>query len=643
MQRFGSSKVLDKISRDLLLDYLLSTSNVENVIGIPLIEQVNGSVTALSRRTNPSSNHILLEELDYAIFHQLDPHAISVTRINLPNTAIQLLKSTTLLNVEPLKADHITTYITRALHHFGPFLGASSNSFVQYVGWVSKFLEWLRNSPLDNIPHDHLHQHPLLPIHSGELQPISSGVFSANHTHISDGLVQLLQRLGLPFLHPQVSVSAQKYLDPHLKSLSNPCHVLTSLPPLHQGLSDKEIHSLQDYIQSHQWTIKRDHNMLAILKELPIYNHMVPFNPSLPQPSNSVTNYLTEWSSIPSGFTIRVVAPDIALLPMIPNTFFTSQLDLVQVLDQTLGITSNLDLLQLVIHNFQFQPPNLQARFLEHLSTMHILPSTSLSHLRSIPFVLSADQQLHAPQTLVDPTDRLADLLPSNSPHLPQYQTPLQQMMVKSLRSLSLLPNTLSMEIFEEIVSVIIREQATQLSNALLDFLDDDMVSWSIPNLLLDTPWLDTNKGLSSPASSHGHHFAKLCNRVLPLLKRAKRIQSQRLLHALHWDKPPVLQVVVTQFKALVNEGKPSCPELFPVTSFLGSHLKELSRSGQLHELEQFVKGRSWVPTHGSLTSTTFAIFKQDFIIRPFKQITLLFADDKDARSFLQAMGCMEE
>jgi len=336
------------------------------------------------------------------------------------------------------------------------------------------------------------------------------------------------------------------------------------------------------------------------------------------------------------------VAPDVTLLPIIPNTFFTSELPPVQILDQTLKVTSRVDIFELAICNFQSQLPDLQARFLEQLVTMYI-PSGSISPLKSIPFILGADGQLHAPQTIVDPTGKLANLLPPDSPHLPQYQTTIQHRMVDSLRSLSLLPNTLTMEIFQEIVDVIMEKQDTQLSNLLLDFLDGD-TTWSIPNLLLNSPWLDTTHGLSSPAGSRDHHFAELCNYALPLLRRVRRIQSQRLLHALHWDTPPALQVVITQFKALVGKGSPSCPELFPVTAFLGSHLGELSTSGYLEELKQFIKGKSWVPTHGSkLASTVFAIFKQDLVISPFKHITSRFADDRDARSFLQAMGCTEE
>ena len=643
MQKLGTSIALDRNKRHVVLDYLLSTGKVENIIGIPLVEQVDGSVVALSRKTNTSPNHVLLDEQDQVVFCRFDPCAISITRTNLPSTVVQLLKSTTLLDVEPLEADHIINYITHALRYFGPFPGASSGASTEYISWVSEFFEWLQVSPLENILRSRLHEYCLLPVNSGQLKPISSGVFSTNHTHINGGLVQLLQRLGLSFLHPGISALALKYLDPYLKSLNNPHYVLTSLPPLPQSLSGPEIDSLQDYILSHKWTIQKDQAVLAVLRALPIYNHMVPSNLPLPQASGSTTNYLAEWSTIPDGVVIQVVAPDVTLLPIVPNTFFTSQLSLVQVLDQTLGTTSNLDVLQLVIHHFQSQPPELQTKFLEQLSTMHI-PSTSLSHLQSIPFILGADGQFHAPKTLVDPTNRLANLLPPDSPHLPQYKTTLQQQMVDNLRSLSLLPNTLTVGIFQEIVGIVTNKQDSQLSDLLLDFLDDDTIPWSIPNLLLDCPWLNTTHGLSSPANSHDYCFAELCNHVLPLLKRAKRIQSQKLLHALHWNKPPTLQVVVAQFKALVSEGNPSCPELFPVTSFLGSHLEELSGGSHLQELQQFVKGRSWVPTTGStLTSATFAIFKQDFVIHPFKQITSLFADNRDARSFLQAMGCMEK
>jgi len=621
-----------------LLEYLLSTGKVENIVGIPLIEQVDCSVVALSKRSSASPNHVLLEEPDWVIFHQFDPRAISVTRTNLPPTAIELLKSTAVLDVELLDTNHVMDYVNHALQHFGPFTGASSSVSHEYIGWISNFFEWLQCSPLEGTLYSHLHECSLLPVNGGQLKPISSGVFSVHHTN--GELVQLLQNLGLFFLHPGVSAPAQKYLDSHLKSLNNPLHTLNSLPPLHQGLSDQDICSLQDYILSHKWAIQQDQAVLSILRTLPIYKCMVPSNLSLPQLDNSMTNYLMEWSDIPNGIVMRVVAPDITLLPIIPNTFFTSQLSLAQVLDQRLGVTSNLEILQLVIHNFQSQPPELQAKFLEQLTIGHI-PSTSLSHLQSIPFILCADGQLHTPKMLVDPIDKLAKLLPPDSSRLPQYQTTLQQRMINNLRSLHLLPKTLTTEIFQEIIGIIMKKQDTQLSTLLLNYLDDNSTSWSIPNLLLDKPWLNTTRGLLSPAESHDHHFAGLCNRVLPLPRRLERIQSQKLLQALCWNVPPALPVVVDQFKALVSEENPSCPELFSVASFLGSYLEELSRTGHLQVLEQFVKGRSWVPTSGStLASTTFAIFEQDVIIRPFRQVISLFADNKDARSFLQAMGC---
>ena len=625
-----------------MLDYLLSTGKVENIIGIPLVEQVDGTVVALSRRTDTSPNHVLLEELDRVVFRQFDPQAISIAGTDLPGTAIQLLKSTTLLDVEPLGINHVTSYVDYALCYFGPFPGAPSNIPDQYIHWVSGFFEWLQCSPLEKILRSHLHGCSLLPVNSGQLKPISSGVFSTTHAHLSDGLVQMFQSLGLFCLHPGISALAQQYLEPYLKPLNNPHHVLTSLPPLHQRLSDSDIHSLQDYILSHRWAIQKDQVTKAILKTLPIYNHMVPSDVSY-QSGNSMINYLTKWSSIPDGVDIWVVAPNITLLPVVPNVFFTSQLPLLQVIDQTLGVKSALDIIQLMVHYFKTQPPTLQANFLEQLSTMHI-PSTSLSHLQSIPFVVGADGQFHAPQMLVDPASRLANLFPPHSPRLPQYQTTIQQRMVDSLRSLSLLPKTLTMEIFQEVVGIIMDKQDTQLSNLLLDFLDDDSTSWLIPDLLLDHPWLDTTQGLLPPANSHDHRFTKLCNRVLPLPRRAKRIQSRRLLSGLCWNKPPTLQVIVAQFKALVSEGDSSCPEIFSVISSLGSCLEELSEGGHLQELQQFTKGRSWVPTNGStLTSTAFAILEQDIVIPPFKQITPQFAGDKNAKFFLQKMGCTEK
>jgi len=635
---------LERSRRHVLLDYLLSTGEVGNIIGIPLIEQVNGSVIALSQKMDTSPNHVLLEEQDQIVFCQFDPQAISIAAVDLPDTTIQLLKSTTLLNVESMGVHHVLSYIDQALYYyFGPPPGTSSIVSDQYVHWVSGFFEWLLCSSLEKILCGHLCNQSLLPVNSGQLKSISSGVFSSKYTHISDGPVQVLQDIGLSCLDPGISVLAQKYLDPFLKSLNNPHDVFTSLPPLYQGLSDLEICSLQDYILSHKWAVQKDQAVVAILRTLPIFQHMVPSNTSFLGSGGSVTNYLIEWSSIPDGVDIRVVAPSITLLPVLPNTFFTSQLPLVQIVDQALEIKSTFDILQLVIDHFQPQSLDLQSKFLKQLSIMHI-PSTSLSSLQSIPFVLGADGQFYAPQMLVDPTSRLANLLPPNSPHLPLYQGALQQEMVDNLRSLSLLPKTLTMDIFQEIVGVIVDNKDTQLSTLLLDFLDDDTMSWSMPDLLLDSSWLDTTDGLSPPAGSHDHHFAELCNHVLPLPKRVKKIQSQKLLHALCWNTPPALQVIVTQFKALVIEGNPSCPELFPVTSFLGSHLEELSRSGCLQELEQFTKGKNWVPTNGSiLTSTTFAIFRQDLIIPPFKQVISLFADNGDVRSFLQAMGCMEE
>ena len=598
---------------------------------------MDGSIVSLSRREGASPNHVLLGPEDQEVFRHFDPRAILVT--TLPSTAISHLKSTTVLDVEPLKADHVISYVGRAPSYFGTPSGISDG----YVGWVSKFIEWIRCSPLENALRGWLHYYPLLPVNGSQFKTVSDGVFSPKHAYISDGLVQFLQQLGFSFLRPGISDLAQQYLDPHLKSLDNPRQVLTSLPSFDQGLSTSDVSSLQDYILSHRHVIQNDQVVRPILRKLPIYNHMNPTNPSLPETSYPARNYSTSWSRIPDGLEIRVVAPDIPLLPISPSIFFTSHLPLVQTLDPILGITSTTDILELAIYNFQSQPPQLQARFLDQLTTTYI-PTNSLSRLQSIPFLLGADGRLHAPQTLVDPTSRFTNLLPPDSPHLPQHQTTLQHKIIASLRLLSLLPNTLTMEIFQEIVNIIVTKQDTRLSNSLLDFLDDDTASWSLPNLLLDHRWLETTSGLSSPRESHGHQFAELCNNVLPILNRARKIQSSRLLRALCWDTPPPLHVVIAQFKALVSKRDPFCPELLPVTSFLGSCLGELSGSGQLQELEQFIKGRSWVPTHGStLTSTTFAIFKQGLAFRPFQYITSRFADDRNARAFLQVMGCKEE
>ena len=631
---------MNRDGRHLLLDYLLSTGRTENLIGIPLIERVDGSVIALSQRTDTSPTYVILGEQDYKVFHEFTPHAVPSTGTNPPGTITHLLKSTSLLNVEQLGVDHVISFIARASSHFGPFTGASSNNFIQYVSWVSRFFEWLQCSPLENVLSGHLHKYPLLPIQSGELKPVSSCTFSMDHTCASNGLVGLLQDLGLSFLHPEVSTLAQKYLDPYLKSLNNPCHVFASLSSLHQTLSDQEIHILQDYILLNRWSIQKNPTIWTTIQNLPIFNHMVPLlSPPL---HSTTTNYSTTWSTIPAGVTLRVVASDITLLPMIPNTFFTSQLSLAQVFDQALGITSNIDIFQLAIDHFQSQPSDLQARFLELFSTLHI-PSTTLSQLKSIPFLLGADGNLHAPQALVDPTNRLANLLPPHSSHLPQYQTVLQQKMVSKVKSLGLLLNFPTVEIYQEIIDVIIGKQDTELSKSLLDFLDNDSVSQSIPDLLLHQKWLDTTHGFSSPADSYSQQFAELCNHVSPILRRTKRIQSQELLHALCWDSSPPLQVVVAQFKVLVSEENTSCPELSHVISFLGSHLEELSGGGYLEELKQFVEGRSWVPTYGStLTSTAFAIFREDHIIHPFKPIRAQFIDTEDKKSFLQKMGCME-
>ena len=641
MQKFDTSVTLDRSKRGHLLEYLLSTGKIENIVGIPLIEQVDGSIVPLSRREDTSPNHVLLGPRDQEVFCHFDPRAILVA--TLPSTAIPHLKSTTLLDVEPLKADHVMSYVGHAPSYFGPPTGTSYGISDRYTDWVSKFLEWIRRSPLENALRSWLHNYPLLPVNGGQLKAVSDGVFSPKHTYTNDGLVQFLQRLGFSFLHPGISDPAQQHLDPHLKSLDNPRHVLTPLPSFDQGLSTTDVSFLQDYILSHRYAVQKDQVVRPILRKLPIYNHMNPANSSLPEPSNPVSNYSTSWSKIPDGLEIRVVASGILLLPITPSTFFTSHLALVQILDSTLGITSNTDILELAIHHFQSQPPELQARFLDQLTTTHI-PRGSLSNLQSIPFLLGADGRFHAPQSLVDPTSKFANLLPPNSPHLPQHQTTLQHKIIASLRHLSLLPSAFTMKIFQEIVDVIVANQDTRLSNSLLDFLDDDTTSWSLPNLLLDHKWLETTNGLSSPNGSHGHQFAELCNNVLPILKRARRIQSLRLLRALHWDTPPSLRVVVEQFKALVSKRDLSCPELFPVMSFLGSNLGELSRSGHLQGLEEFVRGRSWVPTHGSTsTYTLFAIFRQDLAFHPFKPITSRFADDEEARSFLQAMGCKEE
>ena len=204
---------IDEVSRasetdkGLLLDYLLSTKNVSNVRGLPLVPVAVGLRVTISNAPG-APVYTILTRSKFEIFGPCDDSAIPLHRLPR-HVADTLLESGPLsVNVQRLNIERITDCLSRHSNRLNsdPLENKTDPSAVR---WLSSFWEWFDSYELKDQLFPQVRNPSLLPSMKG-LRRADSALFQLRGEHHAYTMGYLA--LGVPFFPREFSEPTHEVL-----------------------------------------------------------------------------------------------------------------------------------------------------------------------------------------------------------------------------------------------------------------------------------------------------------------------------------------------------------------------------------------------------------------------------------------------
>ena len=623
----------------VVLEYLLSTDNFLNIIGLPFIKTVSGRTAVLSAlNSQPPTTYTMLDHKEFYVFGSCSDDLI-ISLKDLPQSVAKSLQlhGPKFINVENLDPERIVEYLTLYPNQLSP--GRAT------VQWLSIFWVWMSTYSDKTALYPKIKSLLILPSTQG-LRKAETALFKSLGEHPIN--IRHLSSLGVAFLDAGVTKAAQDIIASHglLESISNIHVLLDSLP------SDPSILSLN---QDASQTILRfisakapaactssrgsfNEEQIHRLKKLPIYPVLIP---------SDTTSPTINRTSIPDGYSIRsIFKPN--FLPIIENIvfveaqFFPSSL-LEYLQPDIRDPLSDVQFLALTLEHFIAQSVSLQAAVLQHLVRYrHQMPPSLLSSLVEIPFVACIDGLKRKPGEVVDPTSPIACLYEGDSARQARTANGSEQAIVGSLRLLQLMQHALTIPMIQERIGFISVNHSSptsiNLSRSLLAIIQSTHFDCSRLSLVPGQKWLPTHQGLCTPQECHdgGRNQQNLFDEVLGVLEQG--IQLPHSLRSLFgWDQPIKIATIIEQF----NRGLNKIDEAFEKVVDIIKELSERDCShSDLATLRSITAERKWVPTSKKqLVRMIDAAFSLPIAEAGFEQI--LFISQK-ACKFLSDLGCSE-
>jgi hypothetical protein len=216
----------------VILKYLLSTKNLDNIIKLPLIPLVNGRFVALSKASNSLNViHTLLGKAECEVFGPHDKTAIALHKFDQRVAKLLESQGPGCLNVRCLTVE---TVIQLLEAHTKSLVGTSLAGAT--VRWLSMFWDWVGKWKFKKNAYPMMVQLHLLPTSIG-LCVLGHPTFAKPPTNPE--LTSLLEMLGISFLHADLSARAINVL----KSFKSFCNI-RHLPDLLDGFFSEHTDSL---------------------------------------------------------------------------------------------------------------------------------------------------------------------------------------------------------------------------------------------------------------------------------------------------------------------------------------------------------------------------------------------------------------
>lgn len=625
----------------VILEYLLSTDNVLNIVGLPFIKTVSGRVAVLTAlNSQPPKTYTMLDRGEIGVFGSCDDDSI-VTLKDLPSHVAKSLQSRgpKFINVENLGSERIVEYLT---------LYPTRLVLERAVRWLSIFWVWMSTYSDRTDLYSKIKHLFILPTTHG-LKTAETLLFKSRGEHPVN--IQHLSSLGVVFLDAGVSEPAQAVIASHglLKIINQDIHtLLDSLPSDPSTLSlDKgaPLHILR-FISARapaacasQGSFNED--QIQRLKKLPIYPVLV---------SSDTTSPIYNWTSIPDGYSIRTTVRP-SFLPVIEKIVFaeaqlltSSLLGYIQP-DHSYPL-SEAQFLALTFEHFTAQSTSLQAVVLQYVvNRQRQLPPSLLSSLVEIAFVVSIDGSKRKPGEVVDPASPIACLFEGDSARQVRMVNGSEQAIVRSLQSMRLMQHTLTISMIEERIGFISDNHSSpssiNLSRSLLAVIQSTHFDCSGLSLVPGQKWLPTDRGLCVPEECRDgeRNRRDLFDEVLGVLEQGIQIPHS-LRSAFNWDRPIETTTIIKQLDQVLNK-----IQVDDTHEKVVEIIKELSgrdcSDSDLVTLRSITAERKWVPTSsGQLARTIDTVFSLSVAEAGFEQV--LYISTK-ARKFLFDLGCSEE
>ncbi|KAJ7186780.1 hypothetical protein C8R46DRAFT_279690 [Mycena filopes] len=663
-------QTLDASDRTALLKFLLINNQLENVVGLPLVPLVNAGFLAPIRCGNGVPTHTMMDQAECEIFKTLENSAVSLPAI--PDHLRELFRAQgpSTLNVANLSPERVSTYLNSSPLGFDLSDRHEGKIDDAVVVWLSAFWSWLGTWPARDSLLPHIRMLCVVPTNAS-LESPEFGVFS--ELGAEPPLVNVFRALGLQFLHPAFSADARKGLTYYplvLKGLGD-IHLVLDRIKFGQDLRLDKVdeyslskHVLDCVFQSSQQR-PLDENQRRKLRSLPIFPLLSPSEvttteksprvlsafklPSLHRKSKSVA--LPKLGHIPDDVTVLgIPSGNTVLLPDVKSVVYLdgAHVDLAllpQLTPSNNTPLSGIDILALAVEHFALQSKGLRISFLDHMvRNRDSLPPSLLKSLQKAVFIPVVDGTLQSPERCIDPTK--SDLVAIYSENKDRIPTMVGEdlLVLRHLRSLGLLPATITLDIIAERIQYISSRSALAesrlLAVQLLNMIHSSGLECASLEIPAEAKWLPTARGLVGRGECFdvGKH-PELFDEVLPVLDRNVRL-SPSLCLALGWDQPIAMAILQEQMRGVLRSGLASTLKLdYLIKEFASRTLSDTDIS----ELTGITLDRPWIPiASGRLAPTSHAVFSSTFGLAGFYQIPFGLVDQAPVRDFLMRMGCTE-
>ncbi|VDB88297.1 unnamed protein product [Peniophora sp. CBMAI 1063] len=629
--------------RSTILEYLLSSSPVKHIIGLPLIPLKSDEDVYFALEFSDKAQAYLFDDAQAALFGPVLPIYYTV-----PTLIPDALRDSYLgskYNLRRLNPKLTVDLTVRALKRL------KVEGKGEAVPWAVRLWQWISDDVSDSQRAyvEALAEHPTVPTASGGWSTVAKeGAYFFTDEIRGADIRALLTRGGLPLLHPDVP-RAPLESNGFTHSIRDGSSWITK-DVLQRAMAtaptESEIQALMELltdILSTTSSIESEY-LGSHLRKLPIF----------PVISDGVQTTSTERQSIPGDAAVYLIP--LALvppIPKIPNACFVPE-TLPHAVARSIGAQiaplTQLDVLRLTLDNFSTQTTTLQAAVVRHMAKEKesILPST-IRRLAECNFVpVAGGNSTARPCAVIDPHSPLCALFPSDDARIPQQSSHIQRKVIKSLSKLGVLISQFSIDIANHCMKRIAGDPTNpahlSCASSLIEMLDAADVDARLLEVDDSQSWIPCEDGVlrarcdCRDASEDRRHHQDLFDRVLALSRA--RVTSPTLRLTLNWHRPIPISVLKRQFMLCVNEDGVS-------TSTLQTLIEELVRRRELEEisvddmgeLRDATTGRRWVPVDGTLRSAADVVFELPVALPPFCRLE---ASSGAERRFLLEMGCSE-